>query len=904
MSVLSVQGEQSSSAEIDTLNNLASLAGGTGLFIRKTGATTFENASEVGMGTVTKVSVVSANGLAGTVATDTTTPAITISTSITGLLKGNGTAISAASDGTDFLSSTTGLKLDQTTPQTVTSGNPRFNEGILGGTDANKTDFPKATAVFSAGDSGHTYAEKIAIVGEAKGESGVQGIGVGGVSTTNGYFPGIGVFGRGLATSTDAGGSIGVQGEAVSTHANGSNVAFKADAQNGATNYSFYGANGVLYNDDPIQLGLTPTVGTHGTGGKLYWDTTWKTGTLELEDDVNLQIGQETVAYVYNGTGSTITQGKVVYTSSTQAGIPSISLAQGDTDTTSQVLGVVTSTSIADAEYGYVTIRGHVNNINTSAWSLNDNLYLDAATAGALTNVKPNTGDYDTRIGRVMLVDASTGRVYVNIVREYKVGAVSAGAGVEMFPDDTTITAAGTQSTYPIKVLSKTPVSTAEDVDTITMNNSTVLYGTYLNTAPIGLTSIAGGVWQFDIWAGVSSATNTTSLTQNVNRVRPGVGTLTTTDLTATSKTATASTGTPFAAANVDVGGTIDTDSFLQTPQGYYRILTRVSDTVVTIEVPATYTNEAGVVYSTHKKLFGITTGEINNVATSPLFAGLQLYTVTSVQGAFTVEATDTLASTFFGVSTGARSVYFSHNGTTRYSHFTTPLITRHNDLAGLDGGTAGEYYHLTSAQHTIATQSATTDRSGYLTDTDWDTFNGKANANQTFYIGTTQVAINRASAALTLAGITLTTPDIGTPSAGVLTNCSGYPINIVDDTTPELGGEMDAGAHSIGFTQQTATGDGTTTIDWKLGNKFYFTFGNASETFTFTAPSNPCNLVLVLKQYSTGGKTATWPNTVMWPGGTAPTLSTGNNAIDIISFYYDGTNYYGVSSLNFSVPA
>ena len=47
-------------------------------------------------GTVTSVSVVSANGFAGSVATASTTPAITLSTSITGPLKGNGTAISAA----------------------------------------------------------------------------------------------------------------------------------------------------------------------------------------------------------------------------------------------------------------------------------------------------------------------------------------------------------------------------------------------------------------------------------------------------------------------------------------------------------------------------------------------------------------------------------------------------------------------------------------------------------------------------------------------------------------------------------------------------------------------------------------------------------------------------------------
>ena len=54
-------------------------------------------------GTVTSTSVVSANGFAGTVATATSTPAITISTTITGVLKGNGTAISAATAGTDYV---------------------------------------------------------------------------------------------------------------------------------------------------------------------------------------------------------------------------------------------------------------------------------------------------------------------------------------------------------------------------------------------------------------------------------------------------------------------------------------------------------------------------------------------------------------------------------------------------------------------------------------------------------------------------------------------------------------------------------------------------------------------------------------------------------------------------------
>jgi hypothetical protein len=56
-----------------------------------------------GGGTVTNVSIVSANGFAGTITNPTSVPAITLTTTITGLLKGNGTAISAASAGTDYL---------------------------------------------------------------------------------------------------------------------------------------------------------------------------------------------------------------------------------------------------------------------------------------------------------------------------------------------------------------------------------------------------------------------------------------------------------------------------------------------------------------------------------------------------------------------------------------------------------------------------------------------------------------------------------------------------------------------------------------------------------------------------------------------------------------------------------
>ena len=78
-------------------------AGTTGQVLTATTGSAPTWAAPATSGTVTSVSVVSANGFAGTVATATSTPAITLTTTITGVLKGNGTAISAAVANTDYI---------------------------------------------------------------------------------------------------------------------------------------------------------------------------------------------------------------------------------------------------------------------------------------------------------------------------------------------------------------------------------------------------------------------------------------------------------------------------------------------------------------------------------------------------------------------------------------------------------------------------------------------------------------------------------------------------------------------------------------------------------------------------------------------------------------------------------
>jgi hypothetical protein len=52
-----------------------------------------------------------------------------------------------------------------------------------------------------------------------------------------------------------------------------------------------------------------------------------------------------------------------------------------------------------------------------------------------------------------------------------------------------------------------------------------------------------------------------------------------------------------------------------------------------------------------------------------------------------------------------------------------------------------------------------------------------------------------------TWTSMTLVTPALGTPASGNLSGCTGYAINIVDDTTPQLGGFLDLNKKYVSLT-------------------------------------------------------------------------------------------------------
>lgn len=95
------------------------------------------------------------------------------------------------------------------------------------------------------------------------------------------------------------------------------------------------------------------------------------------------------------------------------------------------------------------------------------------------------------------------------------------------------------------------------------------------------------------------------------------------------------------------------------------------------------------------------------------------------------------------------------------------------------------------------------------------------------------------------------------------------------------------------------ATATGAVTLDLTLGNVSDVTL-TGNTTFTFsnpTASGDACSFTLILRQDGTGSRSVTWPASVDWPAGTAPTLSTTASAVDILTFVTvdGGTRWFGM---------
>lgn len=137
----------------------------------------------------------------------------------------------------------------------------------------------------------------------------------------------------------------------------------------------------------------------------------------------------------------------------------------------------------------------------------------------------------------------------------------------------------------------------------------------------------------------------------------------------------------------------------------------------------------------------------------------------------------------------------------------------------------------------------------------------------------------------------------IATPTAPIASNNQMY---FKSDNNPYVQNSSAVEAQVTTASENNAGNSSTAlTINWATASSQKVTLtGNVTYTFSGAVVGGR----YILKQIQGAGPfTATWPAAVKWPGGTPPTLTATSGHLDLITFYYDGTDFFGSFSLNYT---
>jgi hypothetical protein len=107
--------------------------------------------------------------------------------------------------------------------------------------------------------------------------------------------------------------------------------------------------------------------------------------------------------------------------------------------------------------------------------------------------------------------------------------------------------------------------------------------------------------------------------------------------------------------------------------------------------------------------------------------------------------------------------------------------------------------------------------------------------------------------------------------------------------------------SNTVGFDEyNNGSVSGGITVNWNNSNKQVITLSGNVTSVAFTSPPHACNLILRVNSGAGGFSVAGWPGTLKWSMGLTPTITSTASKNDILTFYFDGANYYGVDSPNF----
>jgi hypothetical protein len=369
--------------------------------------------------------------------------------------------------------------------------------------------------------------------------------------------------------------------------------------------------NGLSFNTSPTSA---PT-----TAGSVFWDSGDGTPSVVLNANTLLQLGQENVALVYNGTGSTINKGQVVAVSGAQGQRPSVVLADSDSEALSAPTLGIAAEAIANGAEGFVCTFGLVRGLDTSAFTAGAPIYL-SSTAGAFTATKPVAPQHMVALGWVIKVNASSGEVFVNINNGWELDELHNVLITSPANGNTLIYDAAAGVWENASLTAGTGISITNGAGSITVTNSapdqtvaltgagaTSISGTYpnftissVNTTYSAATSTVAGLIELNSDTVQSTAANAVTSTASrtyglqVNSAGQGVINVPWTDTTYSAATSTA---LGLIELGSDTQQTVAANAVSATASRTYALQVNSAGQGV-INVPWTDTNSGGTVTS------------------------------------------------------------------------------------------------------------------------------------------------------------------------------------------------------------------------------------------------------------------------------------------------------------------
>jgi hypothetical protein len=150
-------------------------------------------------------------------------------------------------------------------------------------------------------------------------------------------------------------------------------------------------------------------------------DSKMNIATYDTDVDGVVDSAERIQIVVRNSTGITLTKGQIVYLSGATGNRPNAVLAQADTEaTSSKTIGMVIA-NIPNNTDGQIAVNGTLHDIDTSAFSAGDTLWLSATTAGGVVaNTPPSEPNHSVFIGYVARSHPTLGRIVLAIQNGYE----------------------------------------------------------------------------------------------------------------------------------------------------------------------------------------------------------------------------------------------------------------------------------------------------------------------------------------------------------------------------------------------------------------------------------------------------------------------------------------------------